>query len=214
MYKLLAVGFAVSALVACGGGGSEESAPTAPGTGGPNRPPTISGSPPAQVAAGSAYSFTPQASDPDGDSVTFSVQNRPAWASFNSNTGRLSGTPSSGDIGTYANVSISVSDGSLSANLSAFTVTVNGTVAGSATLSWSPPTTRSDGTALTNLAGYRIYYGNAPGQYGTTLTLNNAGLSSYVVEGLSPGTYYFAVTAFDATGVESNFSAPASKSIT
>lgn len=213
MNKLVVLGLAVSALVACGGG-SEESAQTAPGTGGPNRAPTISGSPPTQVAAGSPYSFTPQASDPDGDSVTFSVQNRPSWASFNSTTGRLSGTPSSGDIGTYANVSISVSDGSLGANLSAFTVTVNGTVAGSATVSWSPPTTRSDGTALTNLAGYRIYYGNAPGQYGTTLTLNNAGLSSYVVEGLSPGTYYFAVTAFDATGVESDFSPPASKSIT
>src|SRR5690606_18051920 len=56
-----------------------------------NSPPTISGTPATSVEEGSAYSFTPTASDPDGDALTFTIQNRPAWAAFDPATGRLSG---------------------------------------------------------------------------------------------------------------------------
>ena len=69
-----------------------------------NNPPTISGTPPTAVTIGKSYSLTPTASDPDGDVLTFSVQNMPSWASFDTTTGRLSGTPTLADVGTYGNV--------------------------------------------------------------------------------------------------------------
>ena len=61
--------------------------------------------------AGTAYSFTPTASDPDGNTLTFSIANKPSWATFNTGTGRLQGTPSAGDVGTTTGIVISVSDG-------------------------------------------------------------------------------------------------------
>src|SRR5690606_25379922 len=64
-----------------------------------NQPPEISGDPPASVLAGEAYSFQPEASDPDGDAVGFSIRGKPSWASFDTLTGRLSGTPDGSDVG-------------------------------------------------------------------------------------------------------------------
>jgi hypothetical protein len=87
-------------------------------------PPTISGSPTASVTAGQSYSFTPTAAGPSGDTLTFSITNKPGWASFNASTGQLSGTPSSSSVGSYSNIGISVSDGSQSASLPAFSIAV------------------------------------------------------------------------------------------
>ncbi len=67
----------------------------------PNQPPVISGSAPSSVAEGQAYSFTPTASDPDGQSLSFSIAGKPAWASFNTANGQLSGTPGAGSAGSY-----------------------------------------------------------------------------------------------------------------
>ncbi|MCC2608077.1 FG-GAP-like repeat-containing protein [Planctobacterium marinum] len=91
---------------------------------GQNNPPTISGTPDSSAQQNSLYSFTPSASDADDDSLTFSIENRPGWASFSSETGTLSGTPDNDDVGTYSNIMISVSDGTESAALSAFSITV------------------------------------------------------------------------------------------
>ena len=60
----------------------------------PNRAPTINGSPSTSVTAGTAYSFTPSATDPDNDTLGYTIQNKPSWAAFDTSTGRLSGTPS------------------------------------------------------------------------------------------------------------------------
>jgi Fibronectin type III domain len=71
---------------------------------------------------------------------------------------------------------------------------------GSASLQWLAPTTATDGSALSHLVGYRIYYGTDVNQLNETIELSNPGVLTYVVEDLPPGTYYFAVTAFNATG--------------
>jgi len=84
---------------------------------------------------------------------------------------------------------------------------------GSATLSWIPPTSNTDGSPLLNLAAYRVYWGTAAGSYPNTVTLNNPGLATYVVEGLAPATWYFTVTAVNSAGVESSFSNVVSKTI-
>ena len=90
-----------------------------------NRPPTISGTPSTAIDENSTYSFTPTASDPDGDSLSFSISGKPSWASFNNSIGKLSGTPTDLQVGTYSNIMIAVSDGSLSSQLPAFAITVN-----------------------------------------------------------------------------------------
>ncbi|MDE2050811.1 MAG: putative Ig domain-containing protein, partial [Gammaproteobacteria bacterium] len=133
-----------------------------------NTAPSISGTPPTSATAGTAYTFTPSASDTDGDTLSFSVQNMPAWASFSTATGTLAGTPTSTSAGTYSNIVISVSDGHTSASLAPFSITVNPSSSsgsgstGTAAVSWTAPTTNSDGSALTDLAGYHVYYGTSP----------------------------------------------------
>ena len=106
-----------------------------------NDAPTISGTPATTVAEDSAYSFTPTASDVDvGDSLSFSITNQPSWASFNATDGTLSGTPVNADVGNYANIIISVSDGAESVALAPFSVTVTNTN-DAPTISGTPATT-------------------------------------------------------------------------
>src|SRR5438552_9892501 len=89
-----------------------------------NRPPVISGTPATTVVAGSAYTFTPVASDPEGRALTFTIYNRPAWATFSGVTGRLQGTPQIADVGTYGNIIVAVSDGRKTAQLAPFSIVV------------------------------------------------------------------------------------------
>jgi len=176
-----------------------------------NRAPTISGSSATTVKASSAYSFRPTAADADGDTLTYSIANRPAWATFNTSTGLLSGTPSSTNVGSYSNIVISVSDGRTSTSLPAFSIAVSDVTNGAATLSWSAPTQNADGTSLTNLAGYRIYYGTSSTALTQVVQVANAGMVNYVIENLSPATYYFAVRAYSRSGSESTNSNVVSK---
>ncbi len=179
-----------------------------------NRTPTISGSPGVSVAEVGFYSFTPDANDVDGDTLVFSITNKPVWASFNTSTGVLTGTPGVGDAGTYSGVVISVSDGTATATLSSFGIDVNaGSSTGVATLNWIPPTTKTDGSGLDDLSGYKIRYGTSSGSYLNEIDVANAGIASYVVEDLSSNTYYFVVTAYNAAGVESAYSSEVSKII-
>ena len=175
-----------------------------------NVAPTISGNPPGSVAANTLYSFTPTASDANGDNLTFSVSGLPGWASFNTSTGRISGTPGAANIGVYSNIRITVSDGAASATLGPFSITVNAISLGSVTLNWMPPTENEDGSTLMDLDGYRIYWGTSPGNYTNSVTIGR-GLTSYVVDNLAPGTYEFVATSFNTSGVESAYSNPATK---
>src|SRR5215471_21635730 len=85
--------------------------------------------------------------------------------------------------------------------------------AGSATVSWEAPTTNTNGTALTDLAGYRIYYGSGPADLTKTVQIGTVGLQTYVIENLEPGTWYFAVMALAANGAESGLSDVVAKTI-
>jgi hypothetical protein len=205
------------ALAGCGGDESTESAAAAPSasstSAGSNRAPTISGSPPAAVVQNAAYSFAPTAVDPDGNALSFAISNKPSWATFSTSTGQLSGTPSAAQVGTYPNIVISVSDGSVTASLTSFSIQVVGTATGSATLMWTPPTQNTDGSPLTNLVGYKVYWGTSQGNLNNSATLNNPGIASYVVEQLTPATWYFSLTAVNGAGVESSFSNTASKRV-
>ncbi len=177
-----------------------------------NRSPVIGGTPPTSVTSGQAYSFTPTASDPDGDNLVFSVTGLPTWATFDNVSGRLYGTP--GSAGTFSNIRITVSDGTTSAQLPAFSIQVVAAVpTGSATLRWTPPTLNEDGSPINNLAGYRIYYGTNSANLSNVLQVANPTATSAAVQSLSPATWYFAVRAYNSLGVESALSNIASKTI-
>lgn len=182
-----------------------------PGPG--NSAPTIEGVAISSASAGSFYSFTPAASDPDGDSLTFFIENLPEWATFDAASGKLSGTPTSSHIDTYANIVISAEDGEASVSLPAFSITVHQpSGSGAATLSWAAPTENEDGSALTDLAGFTIVYGPSRDMLHESVNVD-LGINRYVLEDLPEGTYYFAVRAYTDSGTESALSNVVSKVI-
>ena len=104
-----------------------------------NDAPTISGAPATSVDEDNAYSFTPTANDSDEDNLSFSIENLPVWASFDSTTGSITGTPTEGQEGTYRDIVITVSDGQAEASLAAFSIVVNA-VNDAPTISGTPTT--------------------------------------------------------------------------
>jgi hypothetical protein len=178
-----------------------------------NRPPIISGTPVSSIVVAQSYNFQPTASDPDGDSLAFSITNRPTWATFNSSTGQLSGTPTSADVGTYQNISIRVSDGTTSTALATFSIAVNQITNGTATISWVPPTQNTDGSPLTDLGGYRIYYGTNSSALTQVAEISNPGITTYMIQNLSAATWYFSLRAYRTDGTESDPSNIVSKTI-
>jgi len=172
--------------------------------------PTISGSPETSVSPGSSYTFTPSASDPDNSTLAFSILNKPSWATFSTADGSLEGTA---QVGTYADITISVSDGTSTRTLPAFTLDVVPEVAGTAALSWSAPTHYMDGTPLTDLAGYRVYRGDSPSTLNEVIELPGASNTAYTFNQLAIGTHYFAVSAYNSLGTESSISEIGSKTI-
>lgn len=207
-------------LAACGGGGSDSQTnndgtnsappptvtPTPVGGGSENARPTVAGIPLDTALQGRLYSFAPTTNDADGELLTFSIAGLPKWATFNTATGRISGTPAPEDVGTYGGITISVTDGLDTASLPAFSISVVGTASGAVTLSWEPPTENEDGTPLMDLAGYHVYWGTSNGEYTNFATVSDAGTTSFVVDELTAATWYFATTAFNSDGFESDYS--------
>jgi putative Ig domain-containing protein len=197
------------ALTACGGGGSSDVTPVSA-----NKL-TITGSPASSVTAGQAYAFTPSAAGGSGAAFTFSLSNGPAWATFSTSTGRLSGTPAAANVGTTSNILISVSDGTNSASLPSFSITVNA-ASSSPTISGTPPTgvvagqaysfapTTSDPSGKT--LSFSISNGPAwatfstsTGQLSGTPAAANVGTYSNIVISVSDGTASASLPAFTIT---------------
>ena len=84
---------------------------------------------------------------------------------------------------------------------------------GAATLSWQAPDQNTDGTPLTDLAGYKIYFGTAPNDLSREIDVAGVGVTNYVVDNLPYGTYYFSIRAYTSTGVESALSGVVSDKI-
>jgi hypothetical protein len=81
-------------------------------------------------------------------------------------------------------------------------------------VTWTAPTANTNGSALTDLAGYTIYYGTSPTALKQSVSVPNAGATDHLVQGLSGGTWYFAVKAYTSAGLESSYSVIISRTIT
>ena len=225
--RFVVCGLAVlSALAGCGGSGgsaASSAAPSASAASGSSSGATTvkamqittSASAQGSVTVGQTFTLTPNVTGGSGKTLTFTVANAAPWMTFNAGTGVLTGTPTAADVGTYSNIVVSVSDGQESASAAPFTIQVVAAAAasGTADVSWTPPTTNTDGSTLTNLAGYNIYYGTSPNALSQQVQVSNVGVTNYVISGLTTGTWYFAVTAYTSTGTESALSNIASKTI-
>jgi hypothetical protein len=183
----------------------------------PATPLVLSGAPPASVTVGNSYNYQPTVSSGSG-TISFSIQGQPAWSSFDPQTGTLTGTPTAADVGLSGEITITGANNVNTASVGPFTIEVNpasnpapGT--GSATLTWSPPTENSDGSPLTDLTGYRVHYGTSEVSLNQTIDLADAGATTYVVNDLGTGTYYFAVGAYNSVGLEGPWSNIASKTL-
>ena len=170
----------------------------------PNRTPTINGSPAGSATVGQAYTFRPTAADADGDSLTFSIQGKPAWATFNSADGSLAGTPAAANVGTASGIVISVSDGTATTSLPAFSITVaqtnraptiSGTPVTSARAgqpyAFRPSAADADGNRLTfSIQGKPAWatFDAADGTLSGTPAAANVGTSAAIVISVSDGT--------------------------
>ncbi len=167
-----------------------------------NSTPVISGIPATTATTDSTYTFTPSATDANGDPLGFSIINKPVWSIFNTANGSLTGTPTT--TGTYPNIGISVSDGISSAALPAFTISVI-PGAGSVELTWTKPDQNIDGSALSDLIGYSIYFGTDASNLDSSIGILGANTTTATISGLGSGTtYYFAIASIIASGEESD----------
>ncbi|MCS6237038.1 tandem-95 repeat protein [Shewanella baltica] len=151
----------------------------------PNGAPVISGTPTLSVNQDVSYQFTPTASDSVGDVLSFSIANKPAWATFNTTTGTLSGTPSNQDVGVTNGIIISVSDGALSASLPAFNLSV-------VNINDAPTISSTAIIAATQDAAYSYTFAAADTDVGDVLTFSAvtkpSWLSFNAATGLLSGT--------------------------
>ena len=199
----------VALLLALGGCGGDEDSDLFAGLR------TVAGSTSDNAVVGQRWSYQPSIATPEDASVTVSASNLPDWITLDQSTGLLEGTPGEGDVRTWTNIQLTVTNGQQATQLSALSVTVvaQGAAMGTATVTWSAPTQRVDGSPIGQLAGYRVLYGKGSRDYDHTVELNTTGINRYVLEGLGSGTWYFAVQAITSDGLTSAPSREVSKTI-
>jgi hypothetical protein len=154
-----------------------------------NTTPTINGVPETAISEGAFYNFMPSAYDPDGDALNFSITNLPHWASFNTSTGAVYGTPTATDIGQYQNILITVSDGQTMASLSGFDLEV-----------LEVPVEVPINPLAHQITGYTIYMGTAPDALALQTTLDTGSDLGFSAELMASDTFYFSIIAHDING--------------
>lgn len=161
---------------------------------------TSGSSPAAAAAQGSTptqSTGSAQGTSAGGGTTASTTSGGSASAGTGSGTSATSGTTGTRSTGTTATDSSSPTK-------SSDTVTIN----------WTPPTENTNGSPLTNLAGYEIHYGTSSDKLTKTIGVSNPGIATYVVSNLTPGKYYFAVAAVNSSGTESPLSTQVSTTVT
>lgn len=125
-----------------------------------------------------------------------------------------SGASASTSTATSTTTSSASSTGTSTTSTAAQSASSSPTVADkNIALTWTAPTTNTNGSALTNLAGYTVYYGSSPTALNQSVNVADAGATQFIVRGLAPGTWYFAVAAYTNNGLQSSYSKVVSETI-
>jgi hypothetical protein len=206
--------FVVATLAACGGGSGGTVEPSANGTpaSGSSATGSLTGPRTDAAVADLPYEYVPEFAGSAGATVAFAVENKPAWATFDESSGILAGTPTAAEVGRTSTVRITATAGGAKSTLE-FELKIVASAVGTANVSLDGPQTRTDGSALSNLAGYRIYYGKTATRLDQFVDVNDRAARSADIERLTPGTWYFAATALDVHGFESELTSVSSKTI-
>lgn len=167
--------------------------------------PSIYGQVPFVVVAGGEYYFKPVTSS-QGAGLLFTIANAPSWARLDPDTGELTGMPGVEDIGTYSDIFISVTSTAGTASTEPFSITVIPDDKSRVVLTWVAPTTNEDGSALVDLAGYRVAYGASINLMQSFIDIPGPGSLTVEVEDLPAGPWYFAVQAINTSGISSVWS--------
>ncbi len=176
-----------------------------------NQGPVITGIPVTTVYTGAAYNFTPAASDANGDSLTFTIVGKPSWASFNEDTGELSGLPQETDVGLYPYITIRVSDETFAAPLPAFSIEVfsgalqlgagtDQTITRQDTLQLDATATRAGESLPTGSTTYSWVKTSGPG----TVVFADAGAEDTTATISARGSYQLTLTVDDSNDVVSD----------
>jgi hypothetical protein len=190
-----------------------------------NAPPTIVVAAVEDAQVGAAFHYQPVSHDPESDTLQFAATNLPPWASLDSHSGRISGTPGPTDAGVYESISITVADAMHKVVTAPFSITVNpapepeleaavdpalepelkpaeelGT--GVASLQWEIPPSKVSGEPLDDLAGYRILYGRSSSDLDHSVFITDPATTSYQFSSLPSGIWYFEVVAVNSNGLE------------
>ncbi|VUD61829.1 Adhesin BmaC autotransporter [Thalassocella blandensis] len=186
-----------------------------------NDAPAITGTPASSVNEDSAYSFTPTGVDLENDALTYSIANKPSWASFDTTTGALTGTPINDNVGVTTGIIVSVSDAEFTTNLAAFDLTVVNTN-DAPTISGTPVTTVDEDALYTFTAtasdvdvgdSLTFSVANAPswlsinatsGVLSGTPANDDVGTASNIIVSVGDGTTSVSLTAFAITVVNTN----------
>ena len=180
-----------------------------------NAPPTIVLAAVENAQVGATFDYQPVAQDPEHDTLQFSATNLPTWASLDTTSGRISGTPGPMDAGVYESVSITVADATHKVVTAPFSITVTPALEGTgvALLQWEAPPSKVSGEPLDDLAGYRILYGRSSSDLDHSVLITDPATTSYRFSSLTPGVWYFAVVAVNSNGLEGPPTTLATKSI-
>jgi hypothetical protein len=177
--------------------------------------PVLTGVPAPTVLVDHLYAFSPTVSNPGFSALTYLAVNKPQWLELETYQGipYLYGNPGASDVGQYDDISLVGYNDNGSAAVGPFSIEVVPADRPWARLTWEPPRLNTDGSALTDLAGYRIYH-FLPDSFSFAVTeLMDPDATEYLVGNLASGTNYFCMTAIDSAGQESTYSAIVSTTV-
>jgi hypothetical protein len=204
-FRFCFAGVLSAALLANLAGCNEDSSSASTGgaaSAGAGGAPVISGDPATAATTGETYNFQPTVTAPAGAALSFSIANQPSWAKFDRGTGMLTGSPTTNDAGNFADIVITVEDEAGTTALAPFSIRVTSGSAEVATITW----TATQGGTEQELTGYRVYYGTSAAGMTHVVTVADPSETSYVVENLSPGTWFFAIASYDRNNIQSTLS--------
>jgi len=168
--------------------------------------PLITGAPASSVISGESYKFQPTVTAPAGATLSFTIANPPSWAKFDRSTGALTGLPAASDAGDFADIVIAVDDGVGSANLAPFSIHVVSRDSAVATITWTAAAPGASGSAGQEPIGYRVYYGTSVAGMTHVVTVADPSETSFVLENLSPGIWFFAIASYAVDNAQSALS--------
>jgi hypothetical protein len=131
----------------------------------------------------------------------FALSTLLAGCSDSDDTASTAAAPASTTSSTTSATTTSTTTSTTTATVTS--TATDGSSNGAATLSWVPPTENTNGQSVSDLAGYYIYYGTDESDLSQIISVAGADTTTFVVNGLGSGTYYFAVRAYNTMGVDS-----------